>query len=53
MLGSHHRRPAFMIHSSDLLDLLGGQAELREKIRPSIRVIIRRAFTWGRALLGV
>jgi hypothetical protein len=52
-LGPHHRRPAFLIHSPDLLDLLACQAELRKKIWPSIRVIIRRAFTWGRALLGV
>jgi hypothetical protein len=53
MLRSHHRRTSFLIHSPDLLYLFTCQAELREKVRPSIAVIVRRASTRRWAVLAV
>jgi hypothetical protein len=51
MLRPHHRRTAFLIQTSNLLDLFVRQAKLREKIWTAIRVIIMWGVTGWRAVL--
>ena len=51
-LGLHHRGPARLIHSADLLNLFGRKTEFRQQIRPSIPMVIPRAVSRWRPVLG-
>jgi hypothetical protein len=48
-LCAHHLRPAFLVHPTDLLHLLGRQSQLGKEIRTTIILTIRRRSVtrWG------